>query len=272
MCSINDQTQTHRLYGAMRYRRDAIYQHAARRCGDTCTSRAYIARSTRAVGLGRSSTGWQTPTSAVACSRGLCHARNTSLVQEPLPLMQFRIEPRRGSLATTTAPALLSACLPTCLPTSYIFLLCHLPSTAGQGDTSPHTDPPTSAKMSAPAPDPSTVNATDFGSFINGNAGAALHETGGWNALWAAMSFALATAGIQMLVFVLLRWRLTRIYRPRTYLVPERERVAIPPHGIIGWIKPVFSTPSLQLIQKCGLDAYFFIRYLRMPTTIAVRV
>jgi hypothetical protein len=33
---------------------------------------------------------------------------------------------------------------------------------------------------------------------------------------------------------------------------------------MIGWIKPVFSTPSLQLIQKCGLDAYFFIRYLRM--------
>lgn len=46
--------------------------------------------------------------------------------------------------------------------------------------------------------------------------------------------------------------------------MPERERIAIPPHGIIGWIKPVFSTPSLQLIQKCGLDAYFFIRYLRM--------
>lgn len=113
-------------------------------------------------------------------------------------------------------------------------------------------------------PDASSVNATSFGSLLNGSAGVALGQDGGWNALWAAMSFALATAGIQMLVFVLLRWRLIRIYRPRTYLVPERERVAIPPHGIIGWIKPVFSTPSLQLIQKCGLDAYFFIRYLRM--------
>jgi hypothetical protein len=101
--------------------------------------------------------------------------------------------------------------------------------------------------------------------FFDGNAGAALEgANGSWNSLWAAISVALATAGAQMLVFILLRWRLIRIYRPRTYLVPERERVAIPPHGIIGWIKPVFTIPSLQLIQKCGLDAYFFIRYLRM--------
>lgn len=112
---------------------------------------------------------------------------------------------------------------------------------------------------------PEDVDFSAPGSILDGNAGAALNtKNGSWNSLWAAISVALATAGIQMLVFILLRWRLTRIYRPRTYLVPERERVAIPPHGIIGWIKPVFTIPSLQLIQKCGLDAYFFIRYLRM--------
>ena len=112
---------------------------------------------------------------------------------------------------------------------------------------------------------PEDVDFSAPGSILDGNAGAALNtKNGSWNSLWAAISVAMATAGIQMLVFVLLRWRLTRIYRPRTYLVPERERVAIPPHGIIGWIKPVFTIPSLQLIQKCGLDAYFFIRYLRM--------
>jgi len=112
--------------------------------------------------------------------------------------------------------------------------------------------------------DPEDVDLSSTG-FFEGNAGAALKQKdGSWNNLWAAISVALVTAGIQMLVFILLRWRLERIYRPRTYLVPERERVAIPPHGIVGWIKPVFAIPSLQLIQKCGLDAYFFIRYLRM--------
>jgi hypothetical protein len=118
--------------------------------------------------------------------------------------------------------------------------------------------------MSNTTPNPQDVDTSSLGSILNGNAGAALDQDGDWNALWAALSFALAGAGAQMLVFFLLRWRLIRIYRPRTYLVPERERVAIPPHGFIGWVKPVFATPSLHLIQKCGLDAYFFIRYLRM--------
>jgi hypothetical protein len=30
------------------------------------------------------------------------------------------------------------------------------------------------------------------------------------------------------------------------------------------WIGPVFRTSSSEFIQKCGLDAYFFLRYLRM--------
>jgi hypothetical protein len=179
-----------------------------------------------------------------------------------LPL-HFPIEPRRGWAATTTAPAPL--CPSTFEPATYHSPLCVPLSTAGQGDIPRHTDRSLSANMSTTAPDAEDVDASSVGSLLSGNAGAALKDgSTSWNALWAAMSFALAGAGVQMLVFVLLRWRLTRIYRPRTYLVPERERVPIPPHGLIGWIKPVFATPSLHIIQKCGLDAYFFIRYLRM--------
>ena len=116
-----------------------------------------------------------------------------------------------------------------------------------------------------PTPNAEDVDTSSFNSWLIGNAGAAGADSSQtWNALWATIAVALPTALVQILVFVLLRWRLIRIYRPRTYLVPERERIAIPPHGITGWIKPIFATPSLQLIQKCGLDAYFFIRYLRM--------
>lgn len=115
-----------------------------------------------------------------------------------------------------------------------------------------------------PSPNAEDVNFNDIGSIIGGNAGAALDGDDTWDALLAALAAGLASAGIQLLVFFLLRWRLDRIYRPRTYLVPPRERIALPPHGIIGWVKPVFTTPSLQFIQKCGLDAYFYIRYLRM--------
>jgi hypothetical protein len=121
--------------------------------------------------------------------------------------------------------------------------------------------------MAALSPNADNVDATSFGSILAGNGGIALDSDTSdltWGSLWAAMAGAFISFGIQLVVFQLLRWRLIRIYRPRTYLVPERERVAIPPHGIIGWIKPVFATPALQIIQKCGLDAYFFVRYLRM--------
>jgi hypothetical protein len=119
--------------------------------------------------------------------------------------------------------------------------------------------------MAALPPDPDNVDVTSIGSILKGNGGIALDESElTWGALWAAMAGAFISFGVQLVLFQLLRWRLIRIYRPRTYLVPERERVSIPPHGIIGWIKPVVATPALQIIQKCGLDAYFFVRYLRM--------
>ncbi|KAK5111447.1 hypothetical protein LTR62_004899 [Meristemomyces frigidus] len=100
---------------------------------------------------------------------------------------------------------------------------------------------------------------------IDCGAGAALNSTGvSINALLAAIAAGAVAFAVQLAIFLLLRLRLSRIYRPRSYLVPERERVAPPPAGIIRWLYPLFTTPNLAFIQKCGLDAYFFLRYLRM--------
>ncbi|KAL9603955.1 MAG: hypothetical protein Q9179_002017 [Wetmoreana sp. 5 TL-2023] len=60
------------------------------------------------------------------------------------------------------------------------------------------------------------------------------------------------------------------IDRPRTYLVPERERTKPPPEGFWQWIIPVFKTSNSDFISKCGLDAYFFLRYLRTLLKIFV--
>lgn len=60
------------------------------------------------------------------------------------------------------------------------------------------------------------------------------------------------------------------ISQPRTYLVPERERTDPSPAGLFRWIGPVFKTSNSEFIQKCGLDAYFFLRYLRMLLKIFV--
>jgi len=57
---------------------------------------------------------------------------------------------------------------------------------------------------------------------------------------------------------------------PKTYLVPERERIRAPPTGLWRWIVPVFRTSNSDFIQKCGLDAYFFLRYLRTLLKIFV--
>ena len=32
----------------------------------------------------------------------------------------------------------------------------------------------------------------------------------------------------------------------------------------MGWLYPLFTVSNITLIQKCGLDAYFFLRFLRM--------
>ena len=61
-----------------------------------------------------------------------------------------------------------------------------------------------------------------------------------------------------------------RYSQPRTYLVPERERTAPSPAGLFRWIIPVFRTSNSEFIKKCGLDAYFFLRYLRMLLKIFI--
>ncbi|KAK2740225.1 hypothetical protein FQN55_008951 [Onygenales sp. PD_40] len=107
----------------------------------------------------------------------------------------------------------------------------------------------------------------------NSSVAAALDAQSGTGQKTAGMSIttfmaSLATAiiifAVEFFLFVLLKAKLTRIYQPRTYLVPERERTDPSPAGFFQWITPVFRTSNSEFIQKCGLDAYFFLRYLRM--------
>jgi len=107
----------------------------------------------------------------------------------------------------------------------------------------------------------------------NGNiTSAAVEAKNGQSAGQFAASFitAIAIFGIQVGLFLLIKDRLARIYQPRTYLVPERGRVKHLPTGWWKWIQPVISTSNSEFVQKCGLDAYFFLRYLRMLLKIFV--
>ncbi|KAJ5151235.1 uncharacterized protein N7482_010487 [Penicillium canariense] len=86
----------------------------------------------------------------------------------------------------------------------------------------------------------------------------------------ASLATAIVVFAVEFLLFILLKGKLTRIYQPRTYLVPDRERTKPSPPGLFRWIGPVFRTSSSEFIQKCGLDAYFFLRYLRMLLKIFI--
>ena len=80
----------------------------------------------------------------------------------------------------------------------------------------------------------------------------------------------LAVFGVQFALFYILKIYIPRIYRPRTYLVPEKERVEAPPEGLLTWFLPIFKTSNSEIIRKCGLDAYFFLRYLRLLLKIFI--
>ncbi|TVY80392.1 Uncharacterized protein LSUE1_G005909 [Lachnellula suecica] len=78
-----------------------------------------------------------------------------------------------------------------------------------------------------------------------------------------ALVSALIIFGVQMLAFIALKNKLARIYKPKTYLVPERERTEAPPRSPWGWLFTIFTFRDREVINKCGLDAYFFLRYLQ---------
>ena len=92
----------------------------------------------------------------------------------------------------------------------------------------------------------------------------------------ASLAGSFAIFGAELAAFLLINGKLQRIYLPRTFLVPEHERTTPPPKGLWQWLKPIFQTTNSEFIQKCGLDAYFFLRYLRtllrifIPSTLLV--
>ena len=53
--------------------------------------------------------------------------------------------------------------------------------------------------------------------------------------------------------------------QPRTFLVPLKNRFKPPPNNPFKWLWTVFKArEDPEVLQKAGMDAYFFLRYLRM--------
>jgi hypothetical protein len=81
---------------------------------------------------------------------------------------------------------------------------------------------------------------------------------------------ALVVAGITIGVLTALwlalhsRQNLRRVYQPRTLLAPESKKPSELPSGPIPFWKTVFALPDTEIIVANGVDAYLFLRFLKV--------
>ncbi|KAJ0169023.1 Uncharacterized protein CTA2_47 [Colletotrichum tanaceti] len=87
-----------------------------------------------------------------------------------------------------------------------------------------------------------------------------------------ALATGLSIFAVQIIAFLLLRNKIARIFKPKSYLVPERERTESPPSRPWSLISTLIHYDDRDIIKKCGLDAYFFLRYLRTLLTIFIPI
>ncbi|KAL1879407.1 hypothetical protein VTK73DRAFT_6939 [Phialemonium thermophilum] len=91
-------------------------------------------------------------------------------------------------------------------------------------------------------------------------------------AFFTALATSLVVFAVQIGFFLLLRNKLARIFKPKTYLVPERERTESPPVSPWGLVFALMKYDDREIIKKCGLDAYFFLRYLQTLLVIFIPI
>ncbi|KAI5480450.1 AMP deaminase [Pseudohyphozyma bogoriensis] len=85
-----------------------------------------------------------------------------------------------------------------------------------------------------------------------------------------ALVTGLITCAVYLTIFMVLRTRFRRIYAPRTFIPPPSQRVEPLPHGLFSWIPAILKADASQIIQKNGLDAYVFVRFLWLMVEIFV--
>jgi hypothetical protein len=81
---------------------------------------------------------------------------------------------------------------------------------------------------------------------------------------------ALLVALVYVAIFLVLRRSKRRYYAPRTYLgaLREQERTPALPSGLFNWVGTFWKIPDTFALQHQSLDAYLFLRFLRMCATI----
>ncbi|KAI5118528.1 hypothetical protein M0805_009680 [Coniferiporia weirii] len=81
-----------------------------------------------------------------------------------------------------------------------------------------------------------------------------------------------AVFGIELLAFTILRPRFRAIYEPRSYIPSEDKRSPPLASRILAWPLAVWRTDYHDILHQNGMDAYFFVRFLRMIVKILLPI
>ena len=79
-------------------------------------------------------------------------------------------------------------------------------------------------------------------------------------------------SGVYLLIFLVLRMSQRRYYAPRTYLgsLRENERSPALPSGFLNWFGTFWKIPDVYALQHQSLDAYLYLRFMRMTFVICL--
>ncbi|KAJ8098345.1 hypothetical protein POJ06DRAFT_259229 [Lipomyces tetrasporus] len=118
----------------------------------------------------------------------------------------------------------------------------------------------TSTMSSAPS-----TTSSSTGIDIDSNNGSAQGSYGqSLSTFISSLTASLIIFGVELWLYLVLRKRIRRVYEPKTYAVPKRQQVPPTGRGLVDWLFPTLFMSESDFIKKCGLDAYFFMRYLVM--------
>ncbi|EDR08235.1 uncharacterized protein LACBIDRAFT_297697 [Laccaria bicolor S238N-H82] len=87
-----------------------------------------------------------------------------------------------------------------------------------------------------------------------------------------ALVFNAAVFGIELVIFTLLRPYFKAIYEPLTYTPPPSKRAQPLSNSLLSWPIAVFKADYRGIIRANGLDAYFFVRFLRMMVKVLLPI
>ncbi|RFU35467.1 hypothetical protein B7463_g885, partial [Scytalidium lignicola] len=103
---------------------------------------------------------------------------------------------------------------------------------------------------------------------INGAVGSAQGRVGTTITTFAiSLAAGVILFAVQFGMFLVIRnylWA-KRIYQPRSFLVPVRQRIKPPHNNPVKWLVTLFKIKEdPEVLERAGMDAYFFLRFLSM--------